>query len=88
MQWQFISVPALAVIRGLDMNHEQAIKRIGRYLLGNSTNGLITRLTNDLTLNCSVDADFCGLYNYDDAEDLDSVRSLNYSGKRTSFLEQ
>jgi hypothetical protein len=62
------------------LRHEQAVKRIGRYLLGNSSNGLIIRSTGDLTLDCYVDADFCGLFNYEDAEDPDSVRS------RTGFL--
>jgi hypothetical protein len=62
------------------LRHEQAMKRIGRYLLGTATNGLIIRPTDDLTLNCYVDADFCGLFNFEDADDPDSVRS------RTGFV--
>jgi hypothetical protein len=62
------------------LRHEQAMKRIGRYLLGTATNGLIIRPTDDLTLNCYVDADFCGLFSFEDADDPDSVRS------RTGFV--
>jgi hypothetical protein len=60
--------------------HEVAMKRIGRYLLGTVDNGLIIKPTTDLKLNCYADADYCGLFNLEDAEDPDAVRS------RTGYL--
>lgn len=55
--------------------HEQALKRIGRYLLGNADKGLIIRASKQMKLDCYVDADFCGLFNYEDADDANSARS-------------
>lgn len=60
--------------------HEQALKRIGRYLLGNSDRGISIRAGKLMHLDCCVDADFCGLFNYEDADDADSARS------RTGYL--
>lgn len=60
--------------------HEQAIKRVGRYILGTMDRGLRIRAGNHMRLDCYVDADFCGLFNYEDADDADSARS------RTGFL--
>ena len=56
-------------------SHAQAIKRILRYLLGTKTRG--TLFTPDLTkgLDCYVDADFAGLWSYEDEQDPVSVKS-------------
>lgn len=56
-------------------SHGQAVKRIIRYLVGTSDRGL--KFTPDLKegLNAYVDADFCGLYGYEDDQDPVSVRS-------------
>ena len=55
--------------------HEIAVKRIGRYLVGTRDKGLILRPTNDLNLECYVDADFAGLWNYEDPHNPVCVRS-------------
>jgi hypothetical protein len=60
--------------------HEQALKRIGQYLVGTANRGLIIRPTKDLTVDCYVDADFAGVFNLEDAEDPRSVRS------RTAYM--
>ena len=51
------------------MNHEIALKRIGRYLQGNRTKGMIMRPTNNLNLDCYVDSDFTGLWSFEDDQD-------------------
>ena len=55
--------------------HETAIKRIGRYLVGTRDKGLILCPTDKLNLDCYVDADFAGLWNYEDPHDPVCVRS-------------
>lgn len=55
--------------------HEVALKRIGRYLVGNQNQGLHIKPRGNLKLDCYVDADFCGLFNLDDCEDPSSYRS-------------
>jgi len=44
--------------------HIMAMKRIGRYLLKTSEKGIILKPTSDLTIDCYVDADFAGLWNW------------------------
>jgi hypothetical protein len=60
--------------------HEATLKRIGRYLIGTSTRGLIIRPAKTLKVDCYVDADFAGMFNTEDAPDPRSVRS------RTGFI--
>ena len=61
--------------------HEQAIKRIVRYLLATKDKGIIIKPNNNLTqLECYVDADFAGSYIYDDNQNPSSVKS------RTGYL--
>ena len=43
------------------LSHEVALKRIGRYLKGTRTRGLILSPSSDLTIDCYVDSDFAGL---------------------------
>jgi hypothetical protein len=63
--------------------HEQALKRIGRYLLGAKTRGLILDpKRNDLGIDLYVDADFAGLWSYEDPHDPSCVKS------RTGFVIQ
>jgi hypothetical protein len=61
-------------------SHGQAIKRIIRYLVATKEMG--TSFCPDLTkgLDCFVDADFCGLFGYEDDQDPVSVKS------RTGFV--
>ena len=56
-------------------SHGQAVKRIVRYLVGTSDKG--TKFIPDLKqgLDCYVDADFAGLYGYEDEQDPVSVKS-------------
>lgn len=55
--------------------HGKALKRIARYLLGTRDKGMIIRPTNDLTLDCYVDADYAGVYSSWDPNDPKSVKS-------------
>ncbi|GFH62197.1 hypothetical protein CTEN210_18673 [Chaetoceros tenuissimus] len=52
-----------------------AVKRIIRYLKGTINNGTIFRVPKKLSLDCFVDANFCGLYNIDPPDMTSSVRS-------------
>jgi hypothetical protein len=56
-------------------SHEIAIKRIGRYLAGTKDKGITFKPTNEPTLDCYVDADFAGLWGYEDSQDPVCVRS-------------
>ena len=44
------------------LSHEKALKRIGRYLKGTRTKGLIMKPNKDLNIDCHFDSDFAGLY--------------------------
>ena len=61
-------------------SHGQAIKRICRYLASTSDKGLILQPDLNEGLNCYVDADYAGLYGYEDDQDPVSVKS------RTGFI--
>ena len=61
-------------------SHGQAAKRIIRYLLATSDQGITFRPTVDQGLDCWVDADFCGLCGHEDEQDPVSVKS------RTGFV--
>lgn len=63
-------------------SHAQALKRIGRYLLGTREEGLILNPKLDHNIDCYVDSDFAGLWNYEDPQDPSSARS------RTGYLIQ
>jgi len=56
-------------------SHELGLKRIARYLKGTRTRGMIIRPTDDLKMDCYVDADFAGLWGVEDPDDPTSVRS-------------
>jgi hypothetical protein len=56
-------------------SHEVALKRIGRYLKGTRTRGLVLNPDDKLEIEMFVDADFAGLHGYEDPEDPTSVRS-------------
>ena len=55
--------------------HETAMKRIGRYLLGTSDEGIILEPDRSKNVECFIDADFAGNWNKDDAEDEVNMRS-------------
>ncbi len=56
--------------------HEKALKRVGRYLLHTPTGGITyTKHTETPSLDCWVDADFAGLWTYEDVQDPTCVRS-------------
>ena len=66
-------------------SHEQALKRIGRYLLKTKERGLIINPNEECLLKCFVDADFAGLWKVEDPEDKKSATSrtgfvLTYAG--------
>ena len=61
-------------------SHELALKRIGKYLIGTRTKGLIMNPTDDLAIDMYVDADFAGLWGIEDPDDPTSVKS------RTGFV--
>ena len=61
-------------------SHEAALKIIGRYLLKTRDKGLVLTPTRDLNIDSYPDADFAGLYGYEDSCDPICVRS------RTGFV--
>jgi len=57
--------------------HEEALRRIGLYLKKTRTNGLILQpnLENGIKLDCYADADFAGLWGFEDRNDPTCVKS-------------
>ena len=55
--------------------HEVAIKHICRYLAGTVDQGISFKPCAAPTLDCYVDADFAGLWGYEDKQDPVSVQS-------------
>lgn len=60
--------------------HEQAITRLGRYLLHTKDRGIVYKPDLSKGLECYVDADFAGGWSSADADDADNVMS------RTGFI--
>ena len=56
-------------------SHELALKRIGRYLKGTMSKGLILDPSDDYNIDCYPDADFAGLWGRENPDDPSSVRS-------------
>ena len=56
-------------------SHEIALERIGQYLKGTMDKGLILNPSDDFNIDCFVDADFAGLYSYEDPSKPSSVKS-------------
>jgi hypothetical protein len=57
------------------LSHEQAIMRIGRYLLGSMNRGIVYEPDPSKGLECYVDADFAGGWSNADADDADNLLS-------------
>lgn len=55
--------------------HELALIRIGRYLKGTASEGLVMRPTDTPRLDCYPDADFAGLYGHENSQDPHCARS-------------
>jgi hypothetical protein len=55
--------------------HEVAVKRIARYLKGTRDKGFIMKPNKELELEMYADSDFAGLYNVEDKQDPDGVKS-------------
>jgi len=55
--------------------HEKALKRIGRYLKRTRDKGLTMKPGSDLKIDCYPDADFAGLWSYEDPQDPSSAKS-------------
>ena len=56
-------------------SHAKAVKRIVRYLQGTKDKGLIFTPTDELVVDCYVDADFAGLWKSEDDQDPVCVKS-------------
>ena len=56
-------------------SHEEAVKRICRYLKGTMDKGMIIDPKGSMKLNCYVDADFAGLWGHEDDQDPVCVKS-------------
>jgi hypothetical protein len=61
-------------------SHEIALEHIGQYLKGTMDRGLVLKPTEALKIDCFVDADFAGLWPYEDKQDPTCVKS------RTGFV--
>ena len=57
------------------LSHEQAIMRIGRYLLGTRDRGIVYEPDRSKGLECYVDADFAGGWSLENSHDPDNVLS-------------
>jgi hypothetical protein len=55
--------------------HATAVKKIIRHLKRTQDKGMIVKFTGKLDLVCYVDADFAGLFRYEDPRDINSARS-------------
>ena len=55
--------------------HVTALKCIGQYLKGTHDKGLTLNPTEDLTIDCYPDADFAGLWGYENSQDPHCIRS-------------
>jgi hypothetical protein len=56
-------------------SHEKALQCIGCYLKGTMKDGLILKPTNNFDIDCYIDADFAGLWNYESPLDPACVKS-------------
>jgi hypothetical protein len=56
-------------------SHEEALRYIGRYLKGTMNEGLTLRPSDDLDIDCYVDADFAGLWPHENKLDPSCVKS-------------
>ena len=65
-------------------SHGAAVKRILRYLKGTDDKGITISPTNELTVDCYVDADFAGLWKIEDEQEPISVKSR--SGHLIMFM--
>jgi hypothetical protein len=65
-------------------SHEKALERVGQYLKGTRTKGLILHpihsADDEFKIDCYVDADFAGMWGYEDMDDPSCVKS------RTGFV--
>ena len=62
------------------LSHMTAVKRICRYIQGTKDNGLFFNPSKKLMVDCYADADFLGLWEHEDPQDLICGRS------RTGFV--
>jgi hypothetical protein len=60
--------------------HELALKRIGRYLKGTATRGMVINPTRELSIDAYPDADFAGMYGHENPTDPACAKS------RTGFV--
>jgi hypothetical protein len=67
-------------VHGTRRSHEVALEHIGKYLKGTVDKGLVLKPTETLNIDCFVDADFAGLWPYEDRQDPSCVKS------RTGFV--
>ena len=67
---------------GPKRQHEVALERIGQYLKGTKNRGLIfnPKKNEDIEIDCYVDADFAGMWGFEDEQDPSCVKS------RTGFI--
>ena len=56
-------------------SHEQAVEKIGQYLKHTQDQGLILKPSTNLDIDCFVDADFAGLWPYEEKLDSTCVKS-------------
>ena len=57
------------------LSHKKAIMRLGRYILGTQTRGIVYNPKNSKGLKCHVDADFSGGWTQADSGNAENVMS-------------
>ena len=56
-------------------SHDTAVKRICRYLQGTKDNGIVFNPSKKLGVDCYADADFAGMWGYENPQDPICARS-------------
>ena len=75
------------------ISHEKSVMRLGRYLLGTRSRGIIYKHDNSKVLECYVDADFTGGWTQADADNAANVMSITgyvimYAGCPIHFVSK
>ena len=72
---QFAVSQCARFIHGTKRSHEVALERIGQYLKGTMEEVLVLKLNVSMDIECFVDADFAGLFAFEDVLDPSCVKS-------------
>ena len=72
---QFAVSQCAHFIHGTKRSHKVALERIGQYLKGTMEEGLVLKPNGSIDIECFMDADFAGLFAFEDVLDPSCVKS-------------